>query len=110
MILELAASTVDTYTLTGDRVVASSAALVALAGAVSGALALLRRSGRGRSLSFAALAAGAIGLLLGGLVVATAEGGPGSGSGVVGGWVALALGVPAVGLGGAALLVRRRAA
>ncbi|MEU8088187.1 DUF6223 family protein [Micromonospora sp. NPDC049101] len=96
----LAASTVDAYTLTGGRLVATTAAFVALAGAIAGGLALARRVGRRGTTG--ALVAGMIGTVVGGWVVATADGGPGSGSGVVGGYAALALGVLAVVLGGIA--------
>ncbi len=44
----LAASTVDAYTLTTDRLVATAAVLVALAGVIIGGLALLRPAGRYR--------------------------------------------------------------
>ncbi|MFG2049330.1 DUF6223 family protein [Micromonospora sp. NPDC048935] len=96
----LAASTVDAYTLTGGRLVATTAAFVALAGAVAGGLVLARRVGRRGST--VALVAGMIGTVLGGWTVVTADGGPGSGSGIVGGYAALALGVLAVVLGGIA--------
>ncbi|WP_432994697.1 DUF6223 family protein [Dactylosporangium sp. CA-233914] len=103
-----AASAVGAYTLTADRVVASVAALVALAGAVVGGLALAGRGGpRG---PVAALVTGAAGLVAGGLVVATADGGPGTGNGIVGGYVAIVLGLGAVILGGLARARSRRAA
>jgi peptidoglycan/LPS O-acetylase OafA/YrhL len=101
----LAASTVDSSTVTGARVLGTAAALTALAGAVAGALALVRPTGRR---SGVALAAGLAGLLLGALVVITADGGPGTGNGIVGGYAAVALGLIAAGLGGAARARRVR--
>ena len=50
-----------------------------------------------------ALAAGLIALINGGLNVALATGGPGTGNGVVGGAAALVLGVVGMALGGVAL-------
>jgi len=102
----LAASTVDSYTLTGDRIVATAAALIALAGVIVGALA--RRRGRtgtgtGRRESIVAVAAGFVGMVAGAWVVATADGGPGTGNGIVGGFAALVVGLTAVVLGGLAL-------
>jgi hypothetical protein len=104
--MSVLAASVDAYALTGDRLVASVAALVAFAGAVIGGWALARRTGRrGRT---AAIVAGTAGLLVGALVVATADGGPGSGSGIVGGFVALVFGVVAVVLGVLARVRTRR--
>jgi hypothetical protein len=98
-----AASTVGASTLTVDRLAASVAALMALAGAVVGGLALARRLGRyGKRGPAVALAAGAAGMLAGGLVVATADGGPGTGNGIVGGFAALVVGLVAVVFGGLA--------
>ncbi|WP_035855404.1 DUF6223 family protein [Cryptosporangium arvum] len=90
------------YSLTTGRLVASTAAVIALAGVVLGGVALARA---GRRASAAALATGGAGALAGAFVVATADGGPGSGSGIVGGFVALVLGLTAALLGG---LARRR--
>jgi hypothetical protein len=95
-------------TLTVDRFVASAAALVALTAVVAGGLALRRRPGRTGPL--VALAAGATGLVVGVLVVATADGGPGTGNGVVGGYVAIVLGLVAVVLGGWGRARTRRSA
>ena len=50
-----------------------------------------------------ALATGLIGSALGGLVVAAAEGGPGTGYGIVGGFVGLVVGLIGMVLGGLAL-------
>jgi hypothetical protein len=56
-----------------------------------------------------ALAAGLVGMAIGGLVVAAADGGPGTGYGIVGGYVALVVGLGAVVLGGLTLSRSRRA-
>jgi len=70
---------VDAYTLTAGRLVGTVAALLALAG-----------------------------LVIGGLVVAAADGGPGTGNGIVGGFAALVLGLIAMVLGRLALARSRR--
>jgi hypothetical protein len=54
--------------------------------------------------------AGLIAVLNGGLNLAIANGGPGTGNGVVGGAAAFVLGIIAVALGGLALTRRRRTA
>ncbi|OPC77218.1 hypothetical protein B4N89_42505 [Embleya scabrispora] len=101
------------------RVGASVAALLGLAGAIVGALALARATGRirtrfaagiGRNGAFVALVAGTVGAALGLLVVVTAEGGLGTGNGLGGGIVALIVGVIAVVFGASALARFRRAA
>jgi hypothetical protein len=56
-----------------------------------------------------ALLVGLIAALNGGLNLAIASGGPGTGNGVVGGAAAFVLGLIAVGLGGLALARSRRA-
>ena len=95
-----AASSAGAYSLTADRVVATVAALVALAGAVVAGLALAGRLGRYASRGpLAALLAGAAGAVVGGLVLATADGGPGTGNGVVGAAAAIAFGLAAVVMG-----------
>jgi uncharacterized protein DUF6223 len=106
-------SNVDTYTLTTGRLVATIAALVALAGVVIGGLSLARSAGRiglgnGRTGAIVALVAGLVGLALGGVVVAAAKGGPGTGYGIVGGFAALAIGLVAAILGWLALARSRR--
>lgn len=84
-----------------------TARTTALAGVVVGGLALRRTAGQGdrRRWSLVALVAGAVGAVGGGLVLAVADGGPGTGNGVVGAGAALVLGLVATGLG---LLVRTR--
>lgn len=104
----LVAQAVDAYTMTSGRILGSAAALVALAGAVVGGLALARRAGRKGSI--VALWSGALGIVGGAFVLAVADGGPGTGNGVVGGYLALALGVAAVVLGRRALVRARTSA
>lgn len=106
---------VDAYTLTTDRLVGSVAALVALAGAVIGGLALARSAGRigsgnGNRGAIVALVSGLTGMVVGGAVVAAADGGPGTGNGIVGGFAGLAIGLVAAVLGWLALARSRRAA
>ena len=87
------------------------AALVALAGVVVGGLTLARPAGRisnGSRGAILALLAGLTGMVIGGLVVAAAEGGPGTGYGIVGGFAALAIGLIATVLGWLALARSRR--
>jgi hypothetical protein len=103
---EPAATTV--YTLTADRLWATTAAVLGLIGVVIGVLALVRPAGRfgtasGRLGAIVALAAGLIAMALGGLVVATADGGIGTGNGVGGAIVALVVGLIGLILGGLAL-------
>ncbi|XVU22114.1 DUF6223 family protein [Actinoplanes sp. CA-054009] len=85
--------------MTTERLIATVAALLALAGVIAGIRA------RTRPAALIALTAGAAGTVTGILVVATADGGPGTGNGVVGGWAAIVLGPVAAGL--AMLRLRR---
>jgi hypothetical protein len=101
----LVQSAVDPTTLTPGRLWASAAALLGLAGAVVGGRALAR-TGKGGAVT--ALAAGVVSVVVGGLVVAAAEGGPGTGYGIVGGYAALVVGTVAVALGGLVLTRLRR--
>jgi hypothetical protein len=98
-----AATTV--YGLTLRRLWATTVVVLALAGVVIGGLALARPAGRFRVI--VTLVAGPIAVVNGGLVLAIANGGPGSGNGVVGGAAALVLGMIATVLGGMALFCRR---
>jgi hypothetical protein len=100
-----AATTV--YGMTARRLWASAAALLAIAGLVTGGLALTRPAGR---FAMIALAAGLIAAVNGGLNLAFANGGPGTGNGVVGGAAALVMGLIALSLGGLALVRHRRPA
>jgi hypothetical protein len=100
-----AATTV--YGMTARRLWASAAALLAIAGLVTGGLALTRPAGR---FAMIALAAGLIAAVNGGLNLAFANGGPGTGNGVVGGAAALVMGLIALSLGALALVRHRRTA
>jgi hypothetical protein len=91
----------DAYGLTTDRAWATAAALVAVAGAIIGGLVLARTGTRKGAV--VAMAAGLLALVNGALVVVTADGGPGTGNGVVGGYAALVIGLLATVLGGLAL-------
>ena len=101
----------DTYGLTAGRFWSLVAAALGIAGVAIGGLALTRyrriTSGFGRRAPVVALAAGAVGAAVGGLVVAAADGGPGTGYGIVGGYVALVIGLVAVAIGWLALTRRR---
>lgn len=104
---EPAATTV--YGLTFRRLWAALVAVLALVGVIVAGLALVRPSS-GRLGALAGLATGLIAGVNGGLVLAVANGGPGSGNGVIGGAGALVLGVVAMALGGLALVRSRRRA
>ena len=104
---------VDAYTLTADRLWATTAAVLALVGVVIGGLALARSAGRigtgnGRMGAIVALVAGLIAVVNGGLALATADGGPGTGNGVVGAIMALVRGVIGIVLSRLALPRSRR--
>lgn len=100
---EPAASTV--HGTTAPRLWATASAALALGGVVAGGLALVRPAGRfgGAAGRLGAALAGVIASVGGALVLAFADGGPGSGNGVVGGAAALVLGVIAIVLGVLAL-------
>ena len=104
---EPAATTV--YGPTSRRLWATTAGALALFGVVVGGLALARSVRRigmgGRRGAIVALVAGAVAAINGALVLAVANGGPGSGNGVVGGAGALVLGV--IGMTLSALALRR---
>jgi hypothetical protein len=102
---------VSAYSMSAGRLWSLVAAGLGLAGAVIGGLALARaarRTGPGRRGAVAALVAGLAGAVIGALVVAAAEGGPGTGYGIVGGYLALAVGLISMTLGGVALARSRR--
>jgi hypothetical protein len=86
--------------LTLQRLWATAAAGVALVSDVTAGVALARRATRGATV---AMIAGLIAAINGGLVLAVANGGPGTGNGVIGGAAALVLGIAAVVLGGFAV-------
>ena len=106
--------TVTVTTLTPERIVASAAAVVGLIGAIIGGLALLRSVRRignsGRRGAIVALILGPISLVTGGLIVATADGGLGTGNGIAGGFVAIALSLIGMALSGLALARSHRTA
>lgn len=108
------AAGVGAYTLTAARFWATSAALLGLAGAVVGAVALsraIRRIGNsGRRGAVAALASGLIAVVGGALNLAVADGGPGTGNGVIGGALAVLVGLMAMVLGGLVLARARHTA
>jgi peptidoglycan/LPS O-acetylase OafA/YrhL len=91
-------------TFTPDRLIATVAALAAFAGVIAGVLAMTRPSTRRPMI---ALVTGLTGLVVGTVVVVTADGGPGTGNGIVGGWAAVVLGLAATVLGGLAMSRRR---
>ena len=110
---EPAATTV--YGPTPRRLWATAVAVLALAGAVIGGLALARPASlfgidSGRLGAIVALVAGLIAGVNGGLNLAIANGGPGTGNGVVGAAAAFVLGLIAVALSGLALARCRRTA
>lgn len=94
------------YGLTTARFWATSAALLGLAAVIAGWLALsrsVRRTGSGRRGALVAVAAGLTAFAGGALNLAVADGGPGTGNGVVGGGMALVLGLAGLTLGRRAL-------
>ncbi|GAA4288330.1 DUF6223 family protein [Georgenia daeguensis] len=108
-----AAAEVGAYTFTTARFWATAAALLALAATVLAALARARaargRGEGGRRAAVVALVAG-LGAAAGGAVtLLVADGGPGTGNGVVAGGAAVVLGLAAVVLGGRVLARSRRA-
>ncbi|KOV81288.1 DUF6223 family protein [Nocardia sp. NRRL S-836] len=86
----------DTYGMTAGRTWSLVGSALGLAGVV---LALV-----GRRFTLIAVGAGLAGAVVGALVVAFAKGGPGTGYGIVGGYVSLVVGLAAVVVG----LLRRR--
>jgi Family of unknown function (DUF6223) len=106
---EPAATTV--HGLTPRRLWATTAVVLGLVGVVIGGLASYRAARRignhGRRGAIVALVAGLIAVVNGGLNLAVANGGPGTGNGVVGGAAAFVLGLIALGLGGLALVRSR---
>ncbi|WP_459712295.1 DUF6223 family protein [Actinophytocola sp. KF-1] len=89
------------YGLTSGRLVATVAALVGLAGVVVGVLARsrARRGGHGRGGALFAGTTGVIATVGGALTLLVADGGPGTGNGVVGAGAAVVLGPAAIVLG-----------
>ena len=108
------AGSVRNLTLTPRRIAASASVILAFIGATAGALALAR--GRNRDIStrrsrlrrLPAIIFAPIGFLGGALIVATANGGLGTGSGLGGGVVAMLVGVAGLTLGALAFATSRR--
>jgi hypothetical protein len=102
----------DAYGLTAGRFWSLVAALIGLTGVVIGGLVVARSrrlgSGVRRRGPVIAVTAGLVGMAIGGLVVAAADGGPGTGYGIVGGYVALVVGLVAVVLGALVMIRSRR--
>ena len=103
-------ATVTLHGPTARRLWATGVVVLALCGVIAGGLAVARPAGRFGSMSWrvAIVMTGVIALINGGLVLAVANGGPGSGNGVVGGAAALVLGLTAIVLG-SLRVVRARA-
>ncbi|MEV0436571.1 DUF6223 family protein [Nocardia sp. NPDC050413] len=93
------------YGMTSGRLVASSAAVIGLLGVLAGGWALARPAA---IRAVFALIAGLIAIIGGAWVVATAEGGLGTGNGLGGGVVAIAFGLASVVVGGLSLARARR--
>ncbi|ADD42957.1 DUF6223 family protein [Stackebrandtia nassauensis] len=98
------------YGWTPERVWASAAAIVALGAVVvaAWALARARRSGNSRKWAIGSLVAGLVAAVNGVLTVVTADGGPGTGNGIVGGYIAVVVGAAAAVLGWLAVARARR--
>ncbi|MBQ1047226.1 hypothetical protein KBX50_01855 [Micromonospora sp. C51] len=95
--------------MSAGRIGSTVAALLALVGVVVGVRALVPGRVRSARAGSIALAAGAGGMALGGLVVLTSDSGIGTGNGRGGGYVALVVGLIAVVVGGF-VLARSRSA
>ena len=95
------------YVLGVGRTVPTSAAVLALAGVVVGGWALARPGVR-RAVPVTALVLGLIGAVVGGVHGANAAGGLGTGNGLAGAVIAVALGLVGVVLAGLALARSRR--
>ncbi|WP_107655647.1 DUF6223 family protein [Nocardia suismassiliense] len=96
-------------TMSSGRVGAIVAALIGLTGVLIGGLALTGRLRLG-SAPLIALLAGLIAMVIGGLVVATSDGGLGTGNGLGGAFVGLLVGLASSVLGGLGLIRSRRTA
>ena len=98
--------------LTPRRIWAIVALALGFAGVIAGSMALVRAArrlgNRGRNGAILALVTGALAVINGGLNLAVATGGPGSGNGVVGGAAAFVLGLIGIALGGLTLSRSRR--
>ncbi|WP_306319667.1 MULTISPECIES: DUF6223 family protein [unclassified Streptomyces] len=99
-LVSVQAADADTPYWTAERVWSSAAAGVGLIGVIFAVLALTGRIGdRAGKAAFAAQVAGLVAIVVGAVDLALADGGPGTGNGVVGAGLALVLGVAAVVVG-----------
>lgn len=100
--------------MTSGRLGPTLAALLGLIGVISGVLALTRSGERidngTKAIAGTALMAGLLSVVLGGLFTATADGGPGTGNGIVAAVTAVVLGVIGTTLGGRTLARSRHRA
>ncbi|WP_328712249.1 DUF6223 family protein [Nocardia salmonicida] len=87
----------DSHGMTTDRLIATSAAFLGLAAVIVGGWAMVRTGNPARSLI--AIGAGAVATVVGAIGFATADGGPGTGNGIVGAAIAIFLGLSAIALG-----------
>ena len=98
--------------LTPRRIWATAAMALGIAGVIAGSMALVREArrigNRGRKGAILALLTGALAVINGGLNLAVATGGPGSGNGVIGGAAAFVLGSIGIALGVLTLSRSRR--
>ncbi|MEU4451763.1 DUF6223 family protein [Nocardioides sp. NPDC023903] len=112
LLISAADPEVGAYTLTTGRLWATLAAFVGLAGAVAGAAALSRAvrgiGNHGRNGAVVALGCGTISVVVGVVNLLVADGGPGTGNGVVGGGMAVVLGLAGLVLGALTLTRSRR--
>ena len=110
-LLEAQSGATTVYGLTSGRLWSAIGAGVGLLGVLVGVLALVRvarRTGSGRRGAAVSVGTGLAGAVTGALVVAAAEGGPGTGYGIVGGYLSVVIGLVAVALGGLVLARARR--
>ncbi|WP_268871934.1 DUF6223 family protein [Amycolatopsis orientalis] len=107
MSIQIAAQqAVDVYSLSPGRIGSIVAGVLCLVGVVAGGLARVRSragTGSGRRGALVAVATGATGVVVAGVVAAGSDGGIGTGNGLAGAFVALALGLAALVLGGLTL-------
>jgi hypothetical protein len=100
--------------LTPRRIWATVAIALGIAGVIAGSMALVRAArgigNRGRGGAIVAMVTGSLAAINGGLNLAVATGGPGSGNGVVGGAAAFVLGFVGMAMGGMTLFRSRRTA
>jgi hypothetical protein len=100
-------ATATNHGLTGRRLWATASAMLALVGVLIGGAALARPGSRVGG-AMLAMGMGLVGAVSGSFNLALADGGPGTGNGVVGGSAAFVLGAIAVAIGALALVRSRR--